>query len=400
MHRRLCLGRVPILTLHSVRRRHTETLGPGGELSLPDDVFERMLRGLRRDGFEGITCGELFAHLSDGAPLPAKPLLLTFDDGYLDNWTIVAPLLRRHGFRGTVFVATDYLHPDAEAVRPTLEDTDAPPERGYLSAAELRRLQEEGVLELQSHTATHGRLAVSGEVVDFHRPDARCWWLERQRATPAQLSDEERGATAGLVPWGAPVHRSEWASAARAVHPDPRLEDALTTHVAAGGGAEFFARPAWREELAAVEREGAWDHRPETEEERHARILDDLTRAKATLESILGREVPYFAWPGGGSSALAVRIALDEVGHRATFGTHRVCEGVPLGLEAIPRVYFRQTYRGRADRVLRAWHARGLAGWEAGRLGGYLRLFAANRLMSLLGDASRPNQPRRVPGRA
>jgi len=391
MHQRICLGGVPILTFHSVRRRRTEALGPGGELTMPDRPFERLLSGLRRQGYQGITCAELYAHLKAGAPLPKRPVLLTFDDGYLDNWSYVAPMLRRHGLRGTVFVATDFLHPDPEAVRPTVDQQPDAPERGYLSAAELRLLDQEGTLEVQSHTAGHGRLPVSGEVVDFHRPGARCWWLERGRGTPEQNSREESDALAGVVPWGAPVYRSEWASAARAIEPDPRLEQELCALVADGGGAAFFDRADWRQVLEQRVEAGRWQHREESEEQRHERILRDLGGAKQVLEGILGHEVPFFAWPGGGSSPWAVRIALDEVGYRATFGTNRVCDGVPLDLEAIPRAYFRQNYRGRGAGWLRAMHALGVTGWEAGRWSGAARLFVANRLMRLFEDPSAPN---------
>ncbi|RMH03701.1 MAG: hypothetical protein D6702_05275 [Planctomycetota bacterium] len=393
MHRRVCLGRVPILTFHSVRRRHTETLGPGGELTLPEEVFVHILRGLRRRRCTAVTCAEIHRHLAEGAPLPPRPILLTFDDGYLDNWTIVAPLLRRHGLRGTVFVATDFLHPEADAVRPTLDERSDPPERGYLSATELRRLDAEGVLEIQSHTAGHGRLPIAGEVIDFHRPDARCWWLERSRCRPDQLAREEFGGRDGVLPWGAPVHPSEWASAARAVVPDPALAERLCAAVADGGGEAFFALPDWRRRLERIVAEGDWRHRPEREDERRARIRADLGRGKETLEGILGHPVDYLAWPGGGSSPVAVRIAIDEIGFRATFGTDRVCAGVAPGPEAIPRAYFRQVYRGRAAQLLRAWHALGVAGWEGGSPAAYLRLFAANRLMGLLADPSRPNRP-------
>lgn len=383
---------MPILTFHSVRLRHTETLGPGGELTLPADAFARFLRGLRRAGRTGITCGELFRHLRDGAPLPPRPVLLTFDDGYLDNWSVVAPLLSRHGLRGTVFVATDFLHLEAAAIRPTLDEMPDPPERGYLSAAELRRLDAGGTLEIQAHSATHARLPCGSEVIDFHRPGARCRWLERLRSTPAELAHEEFDATAGAAPWGAPVYRAEWASAAHAWRPDPGLEAELTAHVRSAGDAAFFERPDWRSVLEAIVAARRWDHRAETEAERRARIRADLGRAKEVLEGVLGHPVEFLAWPGGGSSALALRIALDECGYHATFGTDRICAGVTPGLEAIPRPYFRQTYRGRLAQRLRAAHAQGVVEWEGGRVTGYLRLFAVNRLMGLLAAPGRPNR--------
>ena len=394
MQKRICLGRVPILIYHSVRRRRTEELGPGGELTLPAPVFESQLALLRKGGYQGITCQQLFDHLRDGAALPPRPVLLTFDDGYLDNHTVAGPLLRRFGFRATVFVATDFIQP-GEELRPTLDETAEPPERGYCNAAELAAMERSGAWEVQSHTATHDRLPLGPEVVDFHRPGRPSLWTQRLRR-PAAKPAEQHGGMDGAVPWGAPVYRSEWAAAnPRAWVPAPLLEERLAAHVADGGGAAFFQQDGWREQLAAVLNatcgEGGPAGRYETEEERQARIVDDLRRSRARLEEILGHPVPFVAWPGGGSSAEAVSAALDEAGYAATFGTNRVCAGVVPDLRAIPRVYFRQHYRGRLHRSLRAQLCRGVCDWESGRASGYFRGFVTRRLMALFRDSSRPN---------
>jgi peptidoglycan/xylan/chitin deacetylase (PgdA/CDA1 family) len=52
---------------------------------------------------------ELAAHIEHGAKLPKAPLLITFDDGYLDNYEVVLPILRKHNVKGTFFIATDYI---------------------------------------------------------------------------------------------------------------------------------------------------------------------------------------------------------------------------------------------------------------------------------------------------
>ncbi len=370
MHQRICLERIPILTFHSVRARETESLGPGGELTLPLPIFERILRGLARAGFHTIRCADLYAHLHDDQSLPRKAALLTFDDGYLDNWTIVAPMLRRYGLRGTVFVATDLLEEDGEP-RPTLETETAPPESGFMRPSELRLLDQEGVLEIQSHTSRHLKLPRSSTILDYRRPGV---------------------AEASGLPLGTPLPESQWSSALeRAWILDPKLTQALRAAVETGGGEAFYSQPNWRQVLDSIVARPGWHHRQERPEEGRERIRTDLSDGKRELEGILGHEVPFLAWPGGSTCPVSLRMALQEIGFIATFGTDRKCAGITPDVRAIPRAYFRQTYRGRASTWLRAWHALGLAGFESGNPWAYPRLFAANRLMNLWEDPGRPN---------
>ncbi len=159
MHRRLCLGRVPILLFHTVRTRGAPLEGPRGELSLEADVFARGLASLRAGGYRSIRCRELHDHLAHGAPLPPRPILLTFDDGWLDNWTVAAALLARAGFGATLFVATDLLDAanDARGVRAPLAE-GGNEQQGYLRPCELQALAAQGVFEVEAHSASHAVL--------------------------------------------------------------------------------------------------------------------------------------------------------------------------------------------------------------------------------------------------
>jgi peptidoglycan/xylan/chitin deacetylase (PgdA/CDA1 family) len=74
------------------------------DLSVPPKRFEEQLRYLRREGYETITLNDLALHLTIGKPLPPKPIILTFDDGYSDAYTHAFPLLQRYGFSGTFFL--------------------------------------------------------------------------------------------------------------------------------------------------------------------------------------------------------------------------------------------------------------------------------------------------------
>jgi len=98
---------VPILMYH-----HIEDAPPGADairrdLSVSPEAFEAQLHYLKQAGYESITLNELALHLTVGKPLPPKPIILTFDDGYADAYTNAFPLLQRFGFEGTFFVVSE-----------------------------------------------------------------------------------------------------------------------------------------------------------------------------------------------------------------------------------------------------------------------------------------------------
>ncbi len=108
-------ARVPILMYH-----HIDNPPPGAgslqrDLSVTLENFEAQLRYLQQQGYETITLNDLALHLTMGKPLPPKPIILTFDDGYVNAYTHAFPLLQRYGFAGTFFLVSapiDAQNPD------------------------------------------------------------------------------------------------------------------------------------------------------------------------------------------------------------------------------------------------------------------------------------------------
>ena len=99
----------------------------------------------------------MLAHYRDGAPLPARPVLITFDDGYRDNLEHAAPVLQKHGYPAVIFVPIGYLdggrplpHEEQRAARGLLNST--------VDWGELRELEAAGV-RVESHGISHRPLA-------------------------------------------------------------------------------------------------------------------------------------------------------------------------------------------------------------------------------------------------
>jgi peptidoglycan/xylan/chitin deacetylase (PgdA/CDA1 family) len=107
--------RVPILMYHHVGYPPAGADSLRFDLSVTPKDFREQLRYLKQQGYEAITLNDLALFLTVGKPLPAKPIILTFDDGYSDAYTHAFRLLQRFGFVGTFFLVSapiDAQNPD------------------------------------------------------------------------------------------------------------------------------------------------------------------------------------------------------------------------------------------------------------------------------------------------
>lgn len=118
------------------------------DLTVDPADFARQMRWLADNDFTSITQRQLFDALMEGAPLPERPVLITFDDGYRGVATIAAPIMRRHGLTGTAYVITDRISKDPKAA-PT-----------WLTWGQIRALERRG-WDIGSHTVSHADLTAT-----------------------------------------------------------------------------------------------------------------------------------------------------------------------------------------------------------------------------------------------
>ena len=140
-----------ILCYHMIDDREKSARAP--RLAVSPAQFERQVRYLARKGWRFVTMSEL-----TGSPLQAKTVALTFDDGYRDNLTQAAPILKRHGACGTVYVIANRQAPLAGGGY-----DDGTPFAPLLTDGELKEMAETGVLEIGSHTVSHLDLSKSDD---------------------------------------------------------------------------------------------------------------------------------------------------------------------------------------------------------------------------------------------
>jgi peptidoglycan/xylan/chitin deacetylase (PgdA/CDA1 family) len=296
-----------------------------GHLSCPVKVFEDHVRTLASRGFATVSLQELYEHGRYNSALPEKPIVLTFDDGYLDNWVYAFPILKRYGFKGTIFVNPDFVDP-TDKIRPNLDDVAARrvaasslDDTGFLSWAEMSAMEACGVMDIQSHAMTHTWYFSDDGIVDFHHPgDPYPWlaWNVRPERKYLWLNEDQ----SLFVPLGAPVYAHDKSLVTRRYFPDPRLADFLTEQVVSLGGDAFFQRQDWRDTLlnsssqylSQHQLDGHW----ESEEQYKARVRYELGTSKDIIEANLRKRVDFLCWPGGGYNDTTECMA-REVGYLA-----------------------------------------------------------------------------------
>ncbi|MCS6772527.1 MAG: polysaccharide deacetylase family protein [Thermoflexales bacterium] len=101
---------VPILMYHYVSEPPAKVSRLRYNLTIRPAEFEQQLAYLAENRYTTVSLYDLYAHLTAGTPLPPRPVVLTFDDGYLDAYTEVFPRLKRYGMTGTFFIVTDFIN--------------------------------------------------------------------------------------------------------------------------------------------------------------------------------------------------------------------------------------------------------------------------------------------------
>jgi peptidoglycan/xylan/chitin deacetylase (PgdA/CDA1 family) len=127
---------IPILEYHDVAyvKNWPWALLPG--------QFASEMAFLKEHHFHTITLMQLYEAYKYGTKLPSRPVVITFDDGHVSNYTIAYPILKKYGFVATEFMVTKAIN-----------------KPGFLSAQQLLEMQNSGVFAIECHTVSHPRLA-------------------------------------------------------------------------------------------------------------------------------------------------------------------------------------------------------------------------------------------------
>ncbi|MDO9543510.1 MAG: polysaccharide deacetylase family protein [Kiritimatiellia bacterium] len=138
---------VPILMYHEIG----ETTNSAW--CVPVETFRSQMTSLREQGFKTILPSDITAHFRWGRPLPPKPVIITFDDGYLSNLKIVEPILKKNDLRAIAYLITGQ-------VAETAVDRRQYEGKDCLVWPEVLAMQKRRIFAFGGHAHTHKNLAV------------------------------------------------------------------------------------------------------------------------------------------------------------------------------------------------------------------------------------------------
>jgi peptidoglycan/xylan/chitin deacetylase (PgdA/CDA1 family) len=133
----LAKKQVPVLCYHQIRDWRPTDSKISKTYIVPPAAFAAQMRMLADSGYHTISPDQLYSYLISGTRLPEKPILLSFDDTDLDQYTVAFPEMKKYGFKGVFFIMTVSLG------RPH-----------YMSRDQVRNLSDEGNT-IGSHTWDH-----------------------------------------------------------------------------------------------------------------------------------------------------------------------------------------------------------------------------------------------------
>lgn len=305
---------LPVLMYHYISRFPNS-------IAVSPELFAEHCEVLAKNGWRGVGLAEAEAYFLRGEPLPAKSCLITFDDGYLDNYVYAWPILQKFGHKGVIFAVTKKIE-TGDVLRPTLAEVwngnatpddlprvDAPfirHENGYdmrqdlfFSWREAREMENSGVMAVAAHTFGHQGVFINDDYQGFFLPEKR----GRTFHDPEPFF------------WGLPKFVMGPGMLERAFIPNPELAEKIMALVPQNEtGAFAFAndKAAMRslEELTGAYKPNLG--RMETDTEMAERMRGEIRDGKRILEENLGHGVASLCWPWGAYNELSLSIAQEE----------------------------------------------------------------------------------------
>jgi peptidoglycan/xylan/chitin deacetylase (PgdA/CDA1 family) len=123
---------VPILLYHRIDVSSTDS-----RYYVPPEKFEEQMGLLHNWGYSSITPKTLIEAITEGAKLPPRPFLITFDDGHLDNYSTAFPIMQKYGYTGALYLVVNYIGAD-----------------GYMDVDQILEMYDAG-WEMGSHSTNH-----------------------------------------------------------------------------------------------------------------------------------------------------------------------------------------------------------------------------------------------------
>jgi peptidoglycan/xylan/chitin deacetylase (PgdA/CDA1 family) len=151
---------VPVLMYHHVNNHK------GDMVTITPETFEMQMHYLNKAGYKTLNTGELISHINGTLQLNEKSVMVTFDDGWIDNYVFAYPVMKKYGIKATIFLVTSWIDNAGNAGH--VNDSDIPTheesssllmknkgQKVVLNWDMIREMKESGLVEFHSHTQNH-----------------------------------------------------------------------------------------------------------------------------------------------------------------------------------------------------------------------------------------------------
>ena len=245
--------------------------------------FEFYMKILKAAKAHTYTFAEVYEIHGQGLHLQTNSCLITFDDGYADNFYYAFPLLKRFNIKATIFINTAYIETDPD----------------YLTWQQIKEMQQSGLVDFQLHSHRHMPVFIDNKVIRF--------------ATEHDLQSKElQYLYRQCLRVGDPVFKTRSAYSEKGI--------ILTD--------QFFEN----RDLSSI--------RFESDSDAEERILEDIKLNKALIELNLGTEPLFFCWPWGHQSAFGKSV-IKQAGISGFVTTRKGPNPRKFNLEHVYRIEHR-----------------------------------------------------------
>ena len=151
---------VPVLNYHQVNDKFKTVL------TMTPKNFDAQMKYLHDHDYHSISQAEFNAYMSGEGDLPDRPVMITFDDGYVDNYEHAYPIMKKYGYRGTIFLIMNLMN-----------------KPGYLTWDMVKKMSDDG-MEFGSHTLSHKPLTSFDEAGLRHELRDSKTYIEKKTGKP------------------------------------------------------------------------------------------------------------------------------------------------------------------------------------------------------------------------
>lgn len=296
--------KVPVIYYHSIGPLNKDWYR--NFLTIEPSVFENHLEFFSKR-FRVISLKEYYLIRTGQITSVKDPLIITFDDGYLDNFIWAYPLLKKYGLKATIFISPEFVD-QKNGIRSEKNML------GFLSWNELKILTGSEWVDIQSHTMTHTKYFSSDRIIDFHNPRADYLY------PIGNLFPSEKSNYIGnkifkkLIPYGSPFFEEASSVITRRIKINPDFINVCIELLKNYDFSHYDFNEAFKIVKPVYDDYKAKDKLivdQETEKDYNDRIIYEIIGSKKIIEEKLHKKVEFLCWPHGDNNEFLHRMALD-----------------------------------------------------------------------------------------